>query len=93
MLEDGYVWFVGARDASVIYGSTEEAQQRMGTFENGKVKITSDGWLTSDSNGLPVSGDIRNLWVGVSSIQSLFIAEHNAVFDTLKVSDQFLRRF
>ena len=92
MLEDGYVWFVGARDASVIYGSTKEAQQRVRTFENGKLKIRSDGWLTNDSNGLPVSGDIRNLWVGVASIQSLFIAEHNAVCDTIKVSDQFSRR-
>ncbi|KAG0629667.1 hypothetical protein M758_1G120800 [Ceratodon purpureus] len=71
-------------DASVIYGSTKEAQQRVRTFENGKLKIRSDGWLTNDSNGLPVSGDIRNLWVGVASIQSLFIAEHNAVCDTIK---------
>jgi hypothetical protein len=75
------------RDASVIYGSTKEAQKRVRTFENGKLKIRPDGWLTSDSDGLPVSGDIRNLWVGVAAIQSLFIAEHNAVCDTIKVSD------
>lgn len=84
---------MGTRDASVIYGSTKEVQHTVRTFENGKLKIRSDGWLTSDSNGLPVSGDIRNLWVGVSAIQSLFIAEHNAVCDTIKVSGQISRLF
>ena len=45
-----------------------------------------DGWLDSDKENLPVSGDIRNLWVGVAALQSLFIAEHNAICDTIKVS-------
>lgn len=87
-LDKGVIGHINTRtpwwDASVIYGSTKEAQKRVRTFENGKLKIRPDGWLTSDSDGLPVSGDIRNLWVGVAAIQSLFIAEHNAVCDTIK---------
>lgn len=75
-----------SRDASVIYGSNKEAQRRVRTFQDGKLKIRPDGWLTSDENNIPVSGDVRNLWVGVTALQSLFIAEHNAVCDTIKVS-------
>lgn len=71
-------------DASVIYGSNEEAQTRVRTFRDGKLKIRPDGWLTSDDNNVPVSGDVRNLWVGVAALQSLFVAEHNAVCDTIK---------
>lgn len=71
-------------DASVIYGSNQKAEERVRTFRDGKLKIRPDGWLTSDENDIPVSGDVRNLWVGVSALQSLFIAEHNAVCDTIK---------
>jgi alpha-dioxygenase len=86
-LVDAHVtWVVAIRDASVIYGSTQEGQNRVRAFQDGKLKIRLDGWLDSDKNNLPVSGDIRNLWVGVAALQSLFIAEHNAICDTLKVS-------
>jgi alpha-dioxygenase len=71
-------------DASVIYGSTQEAQSRVRTFTDGKLKIRADGWLASDDQDLPVAGDIRNLWVGVATLQSLFIAEHNSICDTIK---------
>ena len=85
---------MGARDASVIYGSTKEAQQRVRTFEDGKLKIRSDGWLVTDTaKDLPISGDIRNQWAGVSAMQSLFIAEHNMVCDVIKVSGQLACQF
>jgi hypothetical protein len=74
------------RDASVIYGSTAEAKDRVRSKKDGKLKIGANGWLAINSqNELPISGDIRNLWLGVSSLQSLFIAEHNAVCDVIKV--------
>lgn len=74
----------------MIYGSNPKAEERVRTFRDGKLKIRPDGWLTSDENDIPVSGDVRNLWVGVSTLQSLFIAEHNAVCDTIKVRNPFL---
>ena len=57
----------------------------MRTFKDGKLKITKDGLLEHDTNGLPLAGDIRNNWIGVSTLQALFILEHNAICDALKV--------
>lgn len=47
--------------------------------------IGDDGLLLHDKNGVPLSGDVRNNWVGVSILQALFVKEHNAVCDALKV--------
>lgn len=80
------MYVVTSRDASVIYGSTKEAERNVRTFRDGKLKVRPDGWLMTDEDNLPVTGDIRNLWVGVAMLQSLFIAEHNMVCDTIKVS-------
>jgi len=55
------------------------------TFKDGKIKISKDGHLLHNENGTAIAGDIRNSWAGVSTLQSLFIQEHNAVCDTLKV--------
>lgn len=73
------------RDGSAVYGSNSKAASNVRTFVDGKLKITEDGLLEHDNNGLPVAGDIRNSWIGVSTLQALFIHEHNAVCDTLKV--------
>ncbi|KAM0002352.1 putative hem peroxidase superfamily, hem peroxidase, animal-type [Helianthus debilis subsp. tardiflorus] len=72
-------------DGSVIYGNHSKAAHRVRTFINGKLKIAEDGLLQHDNDGLPISGDIRNNWIGVSTLQALFIHEHNAVCDALKV--------
>jgi alpha-dioxygenase len=55
------------------------------SFRDGKLKISADGLLPHDQDGIAVSGDVRNSWAGVSTLQALFIKEHNAVCDTLKV--------
>lgn len=59
--------------------------QKVRTFRDGKLKISKDGLLLHDQDGIAVSGDIRNSWAGVSILQALFIKEHNAVCDALKV--------
>lgn len=59
---------------------------RVRTFTDGKLKISNNGLLEHDSNGVPISGDVRNGWAGFSLLQALFIKEHNAVCDMLKVS-------
>ncbi|KAK7831690.1 alpha-dioxygenase 1 [Quercus suber] len=54
------------------------------TLKDGKLKISPDGLLLHDQDGIAVSGDVRNSWIGVSTLQALFIKEHNAVCDALK---------
>ncbi|XP_039047440.1 alpha-dioxygenase 1-like [Hibiscus syriacus] len=71
-------------DGSVIYGSNKERLQKVRTFRDGKLKISEDGLLQHDEDGISISGDIRNSWAGVSALQALFIKEHNAVCDALK---------
>ncbi|XVF58125.1 hypothetical protein PTKIN_Ptkin07bG0037700 [Pterospermum kingtungense] len=71
-------------DGSVIYGSNDKRLQKVRTFIDGKLKISEDGLLLHDEDGIPISGDIRNSWAGVSTLQALFIKEHNAVCDALK---------
>ncbi|KAI3793959.1 hypothetical protein L1987_36583 [Smallanthus sonchifolius] len=71
-------------DGSAVYGSNSSAVRHVRTFIDGKLKIAIDGLLQHDNDGLPITGDIRNSWIGVSTLQSLFICEHNAVCDALK---------
>jgi hypothetical protein len=35
-------------------------------------------------------GDVRNSWVGISILQALFVKEHNAVCDAIKVREASL---
>ncbi|KAA8530266.1 hypothetical protein F0562_004975 [Nyssa sinensis] len=71
-------------DGSAIYGSNAEKMKKVRTFKDGKLKISKDGLLLHDEDGTAVSGDIRNSWAGVSTLQALFVKEHNAVCDALK---------
>lgn len=74
------------RDGSVIYGNNEKGMMRVRTFKDGKLRISRDGLLEHDEKGIPISGDVRNCWAGFSLLQALFVKEHNAVCDMLKVS-------
>ncbi|RZB45947.1 alpha-dioxygenase 1-like [Glycine soja] len=71
-------------DGSVIYGSNREVLEKVRTFKDGKIKISKDGHLLHNENGTAISGDVRNSWAGVSTLQALFTQEHNAVCDALK---------
>ncbi|KAJ4961595.1 hypothetical protein NE237_021505 [Protea cynaroides] len=71
-------------DGSSIYGNNKEGLERVRTYKNGKLKISEDGLLLHDEDGIAISGDIRNSWAGVSTLQALFVKEHNAVCDALK---------
>nr|POE80696.1 alpha-dioxygenase 1 [Quercus suber] len=68
----------------VIYGSNVKTLKKVRTLKDGKLKISPDGLLLHDQDGIAVSGDVRNSWIGVSTLQALFIKEHNAVCDALK---------
>ncbi|KAL2528890.1 Alpha-dioxygenase 2 [Forsythia ovata] len=40
--------------------------------------------ITIRKDGQVISGDVRNIWAGLSTLQALFVQEHNAVCDALK---------
>ncbi|KAJ4729158.1 alpha-dioxygenase 1-like [Melia azedarach] len=71
-------------DGSAIYGSNAERLGKVRTFKDGNLKIARDGLLLQDENGVSVTGDVRNSWAGLSTLQALFVKEHNAVCDALK---------
>ncbi|KAJ7974524.1 alpha-dioxygenase 1-like [Quillaja saponaria] len=71
-------------DGSAVYGSNAEVLKKVRTFKDGKLKIAKDDLLLHDQDGTAIAGDIRNSWAGVSTLQSLFIQEHNGVCDALK---------
>lgn len=77
-------------DGSVVYGSNSSKMHHVRTFKDGKLKIEKDGLLQHDNDGLAIAGDIRNSWIGVSTLQALFILEHNAVCDALKKEYYYL---
>ena len=79
------------RDGSVIYGSNEERLKKVRTFKDGKLHISEKDLLLQGSDGVSLSGDVRNSWAGVSTLQALFVLEHNAVCDAIKVF-VFLRK-
>ncbi|KAK9091718.1 hypothetical protein Sjap_024895 [Stephania japonica] len=72
-------------DGSVIYGNNDTGMIRVRTFKDGKLRLSEDGLLQHDEKGIPISGDVRNCWSGFSLLQALFVKEHNAVCDMLKV--------
>lgn len=77
---------VKRRDGSVIYGNNEGGMGKVRAYCDGKLKISSDGLLEHDDKGIPISGDVRNCWAGFSLLQALFVKEHNAICEMLKVS-------
>jgi hypothetical protein len=73
-------------DGSQIYGSSQERQNSIRTFKDGKLKIGSDGRLLPDPNegGIDLTGFNENWWFGLSCLHTLFTKEHNAICDVLK---------
>ncbi|KAK1267805.1 Alpha-dioxygenase 1 [Acorus gramineus] len=77
-------------DGSAIYGSDANKNAEVRTFKDGKLKIADNGLLQHGQDGIAISGDVRNSWAGVSTLQALFIKEHNAVCDAIKHGNPFL---
>ena len=73
-------------DGSQIYGSDQETQNRLRSFVDGKMRLNADGTLPIGKNGVEDSGFVRNWWVGMTILHTLFVHEHNAICDRLKVS-------
>ena len=71
-------------DGSQIYGSDQETVNRLRSHTDGKLKINADGTLPLSSKGIEDTGFVRNWWVGMSMLHTLFAREHNAICDHLK---------
>jgi tetratricopeptide (TPR) repeat protein len=70
-------------DGSQIYGSDWKTLCRLRSRTDGKLKIGIDGRLLA-ANGVEETGFVRNWWVGLSMLHTLFVKEHNAICDRLK---------
>src|SRR3954449_3391470 len=73
-------------DGSQIYGASQEKQDAVRTFKDGKLKIEPNGRLPEDPNepGIDLTGFNENFWFGLSCLHTLFTKEHNAICDVLK---------
>ena len=73
-------------DGSQLYGSSQETQNAVRTFEDGKLKLGENGRLLPDpdEDGVDLTGFNENWWFGLSCLHTLFTKEHNAICDVLK---------
>jgi hypothetical protein len=73
-------------DGSQIYGSDQATQDLLRSHAGGKMRINADGTLPLDARGVEETGFKRNWWVGLAMMHTLFVREHNAICDELKVA-------
>src|SRR5262249_6027550 len=66
-------------DASQIYGSDWATQRRLRSGVDGKLRLEADGRLPTGSDGIEETGFVRNWWVGLSLLHTLFAKEHNSI--------------
>lgn len=78
-------------DGSQVYGSDPITAESLRTFVNGKM-LTSDGnLLPIDDNGFFMAGDVRaNENAELTSLQTLFVREHNWWADQIAAADPSL---
>ena len=72
-------------DASQIYGSDPATQRRLRSLAGGKLRLATNGNLPLDQKGIEDTGFQRNWWVGLALLHNVFVKEHNAICDHLKI--------
>ncbi|OAI41191.1 hypothetical protein AYO38_04365 [bacterium SCGC AG-212-C10] len=70
-------------DGSQIYGSDEQTVRSLRSMSGGRLRLTDDDTLPLDGHGVEQSGFVRDWWVGLSMLHTLFAREHNAIADRL----------
>ena len=71
-------------DGSQLYGSDQETVDRLRSGVDGKLKLQENGKLPLDKKNVEDTGFVRNWWVGLSLLHTLFAREHNSICDHLK---------
>lgn len=67
-------------DGSQLYGSDWETQHSLREHTGGRMMVSEDGMLpVDDETGTERTGFMRNWWVGLSMLSTLFVREHNAI--------------
>lgn len=67
-------------DGSQLYGSDAETQARVRSHAGGRLLVGEDGLIPVDpATGLDQTGFVRNWWLGLGMLHSLFAREHNAI--------------
>ncbi len=67
-------------DGSQIYGSDWETQHSLREHLGGRMLVTEDGLLPVDpETGAERTGFMRNWWVGLAMLSTVFVKEHNAI--------------
>jgi hypothetical protein len=74
-------------DGSQIYGSDAETAEKLRAGFDGKMKIGDTALLPLDVEGVELTGFVDNWWIGLSMLHSLFVSEHNAICDRLKLEN------
>ncbi|WDQ16319.1 peroxidase family protein [Rhodopirellula sp. P2] len=71
-------------DGSQVYGSDQETADSLREFVGGRLLITDDGLLPTDENDVLMAGDIRAAEnIILTSMQTLFLREHNRLADEI----------
>ncbi|HVL02427.1 MAG TPA: peroxidase family protein [Dongiaceae bacterium] len=81
-LNENTAWW----DGSQIYGSNQTQQNKLRSFQDGKMILVNGRLPMEAQSGLPVTGFNKNWWVGLEMLHTLFVKEHNAIADMLKTS-------
>jgi hypothetical protein len=72
-------------DASQLYGSDADTQRALRSGVDGKLALTDDGFLPVDpATGVERTGFVRNWWLGLAMLHTLFAREHNSICDRLR---------
>jgi hypothetical protein len=67
-------------DGSQLYGSDWDTQHSLREHAGGRMLLTDDGLLPVDQEtGAERTGFMRNWWVGLAMLTTLFVREHNAI--------------
>ena len=69
-------------DGSEVYGS--DAARAAALREGAKLRMTSEGYLPSDTSGQELTGFNESWWLGLSGLHTLFAREHNLLCDELR---------
>ena len=71
-------------DSSQIYGESPPAGAKIRAHQDGKLNIDPrTKRIPVDANGMEITGNTSNWWLGLSLLHNLFTLEHNAICDHL----------